>query len=462
MILEPIHFIGIGGIGMSAVAQALLEKGYRVSGSDLRDNPNTQRLEELGAKITIGHGAENIQGAQTVVISTAVAESNPELAAARKENLRILHRSEMLAEVMSTAAERICIAGTHGKTTTTTMMAALFEQADLNPTVINGGVMNAYGSNAKVGDSELFIVESDESDGSFTRFHPTVAVISNIDPEHMDHYGDFDSLMRSFENFAENTSPDGGVVLGIDHANVRLLKERLDHPWVTTFGFVDDAHFRAVNLRSHPEGMTFDVLYKDESYITDMQLKAFGVHNVLNALAVIAVGYLKGISVEDIALALAKYQGVQRRFTPVGTWNRVTVIDDYAHHPVEIEATLQAAKTASQGKVIAVVQPHRYSRLQNHFDEFATSCEMATFTIILPVFPAGEEPIPGIDHQHLAESMPGCVTGCDNPDELASLVSRLASPGDMVVCMGAGSISTISRKLPEQLQEFVLPEARSA
>lgn len=448
---EPIHFIGIGGIGMSAIAQALVEKGVKITGSDLNNNQNVQRLKEMGVPIFLGHEGGNLRDAKTVVLSTAVKEDNLEYQAAKAHGLTILHRSEMLAELMNTAAERVCLAGTHGKTTTTTIMACLFEGAGKNPTVINGGIMNAYGTNTKMGDPDCFIVEADESDGSFVRFTPSIAVISNIDAEHMDHYGDFESLMRAFQTFAENTPPEGSVILGLDHPHVRILESRIKHPNILTFGFCDDAQFRAQNLQAHPNGMVFDVLVDGQIYMESVHLKAFGEHNVLNALSSIVAGYVCGFSPEDMSESLANFQGVQRRFTAIGEWNHVTFIDDYAHHPVEIEASLSSARKACRGNVIAILQPHRFSRLKHHFDDFATCCNQASRTIVLPVYPAGESPIPGYDHTTLAGKIPGPVHICEDNETLVGILSDVCAPGDMVVCMGAGSISSIARELPAQL-----------
>lgn len=458
MIVEPIHFIGIGGIGMSAIAQALLEKGYRVTGSDLNDNGNTQRLQELGAKITKGHQAENIQGAQTVVISTAVKPSNPELQAAQKDNLKILHRSEMLVEVMASAKERICIAGTHGKTSMTTMMAALFEAANVNPTVINGGIMNAYGSNTKIGADDYFIVEADESDGSFTRFAPTVAVVSNIDPEHMDHYGSFESLMEAFSTFITNAGDQGHCVLGIDHPNVRALVDTHGSSNVTTYGISENAQLQATNIQATSQGMSFDVDFNGGRFLTSVYLKAYGEHNVLNALATIATAKHYGFDGEKIKEALANFQGVQRRFTPVGNWNGVTIIDDYAHHPVEIEATLGAARKACKGNVIAVLQPHRYTRLQHHFQEFANSTQLANQSFVMPVFAAGEDPIIGSDSDALVHAIQGQAELCTDIETLTKRLKAICSPGDMVVCMGAGNITMMARELAGKLEAV----ARSA
>lgn len=444
---KSIHFIGVGGIGMSGIAQLLCMRGYRVSGSDLSRNANTERLQNAGVQIELGHGAAALEGKDVVVISTDIKEDNLELKEARMRKLPILHRADMLALLME-GKKGIAISGTHGKTTTTALAGWVFETAGFTPTVINGGIINAWESNIKAGEGDWCIAEADESDGSFLKLPRQISLITNIDPEHMDHYGSLEKLHAAFETFAMQ----GTAVLGIDNSTVYALWQKIKetHPCIT-YGLHEDADVRAQNIRFTPRGSVFDLIKKGQTQ--EMSLSLYGQHNVLNALGVAAIALECGITDAALTTAFGSFAGVQRRFTVVGEWEGVTIIDDYAHHPVEIRATLRAAKDATQGRVIAVLEPHRYSRLSHHFQDFTTCCEEADVTIVLPVYAARELPQMGITHEALATAMTGDVHVCDLPEALPNLLQKITTKGDMVICLGAGSISSIARALPAALNE---------
>lgn len=449
---KTIHFIGVGGIGMSGIAEFLVQKGYTVSGSDLVFNGNIERLQNLGIPIVLGHQAENVRGKDFIVVTTDVKEGNPELKEALALGLPIFHRSEILALFMA-EYKSIAIAGTHGKTTTTGLMGWVLETAGLDPTVINGGIMTAWDTNLKVGESSWCVAEADESDGSFLRLPKDIALITNIDPEHMDFYKTPERLYEAFEQFASQVPSDGFIVLGIDHPQVYALWKKIGSSQrFLTYGLHQEAHVRAENIRMTPEGAFFDLIANDKR--VQIKLSLYGVHNVQNALGVSAVGLACGIGLEDLKKAFSSFQGVQRRFTHVGQWNNVSIIDDYAHHPVEIRATLAAAKEATKGRVIAVLEPHRYSRLEDQFHEFSTCCGEADLTIVLPVYAARERPREGVNHKILASAMKGEIYCCETVDSLPSQLKSIASPGDMVVCLGAGTISTLARALPMQLNKL--------
>ena len=459
--LGPVHFVGIGGIGMSGIAEVMLNLGYSVQGSDIRSNSNVERLKKLGAVINTGHRAENVRGAAAVVISTAIKGGNPEVDTARAMGIPVVRRADMLAELIR-LKWTVAIAGTHGKTTTTSMVSALLDGAGIDPTVINGGVINAYGSNAKLGEGEWMVVEADESDGTFTKLRSTIAIVTNIDPEHMDHYGDMDKLRAAFDTFVENIPFYGFAVLCTDHPEVMSLAARVSDRRRITYGFNPQADIRALNLRTDADGVHFDLAIRSRighaHTISDMLLPMAGRHNVLNALAAIAVALELGAEADNIRAALSKFGGVKRRFTNVGEWNGVKVIDDYGHHPVEIEAVLKAARDMQGDKrVIAVAQPHRYSRLQTHFEEFSTCFNEADTVIITPVYAAGESPIDGIDHQSLAKSL--LVHGhrqavaLDDIEALPSTLKDMVDPGDMIVCLGAGDITAVAAELETKLSE---------
>jgi len=452
----PIHFVGIGGIGMSGIAEVLLNLGYRVQGSDLKVSKITDRLAGLGAEIFVGQKAENLEGAAVVVTSTAIKPGNPELDEARAQGLPVVRRADMLAELMRLRSN-IAIAGTHGKTTTTTMMAELMVAGDFDPTVINGGIIHAYGSNARMGQGEWMVVEADESDGSFTRLPATIALVPNIDPEHMEHWGDFDRLRDGFYEFVSNLPFYGLAVCCTDHAEVQTLIGRITDRRVHTYGFNAQADVRAVNLTYKGGVAHFDIhLQYEDKVIEGCTLPMPGDHNVSNALSAVAVARHLGMKAAEIRDALANFGGVNRRFTKVGEVDGVTIIDDYGHHPVEIAAVLKAARQATEGRVIAVHQPHRYSRLSDLFDDFCTCFNDADVVAIADVFAAGEDPIKGADRDSLVQGLirhgHRHARALLDENDLERLVREQARPGDMVVCLGAGTISAWANGLPERLQ----------
>ena len=455
--IGTIHFVGIGGIGMSGIAEILHNLGYSVQGSDLSDNANVKRLRDMGISIAIGHRAENVGEAQVVVISSAVKADNPEVVTARAKLVPVVRRAEMLAELMR-LKWAIAVGGTHGKTTTTSLIAAMLDTAGYDPTVINGGIINAYGTNARLGAGEWMVVEADESDGTFIKLPSTIAVVTNIDPEHMEFYGSFDKVKEAFRTFVENIPFYGFAALCIDHPEVQALIGQVSDRRLITYGFSPQAEVRGIDAGCGPDGCRFSVVVSrgsEERIIKDIRLPMYGQHNMLNALAAMAVGLEMGIADDVIARGLANFAGVKRRFTRTGEANGVTVIDDYGHHPVEIAAVLKAARSASLGKVVAVVQPHRYTRLQSLFEEFCACFNDADTVIVAHVYPAGEEPIPGVDRDALAEGMRSRghrhVLTLDSETDLARLVAEETEPGDMVVCLGAGTISAWANALPDQL-----------
>ena len=460
--LGPIHFVGIGGIGMSGIAEVLMTQGFAVQGSDAKASKITDRLQSLGATFFEGQRAENIGDAAVVVISSAIKKGNPELEEARKRGLPVVRRAEMLAELMRLRSN-IAIAGTHGKTTTTTMVATLLDKGHFDPTVINGGIIHAYGSNARAGAGEWMVVEADESDGSFNRLPATIAIVTNIDPEHMEHWGDFDKLREGFYNFVSNIPFYGLAVCCTDHPEVQSLVARITDRRVVTFGFNAQADVRAINLRYEAGIAHFDVALQGEaepSVIEGCTLPMPGDHNVSNALAAIAVARHLGMKREEIREALAAFGGVNRRFTKVGeVLGGVTIIDDYGHHPVEIAAVLRAARQAVAGtpgaRVIAVHQPHRYSRLHSLFEDFCTCFNEADVVAIAEVYAAGEEPIQGATRDDLVAGLIAHghrqARALLTEEDLGRLVREQARPGDMVVCLGAGTISVWANGLPAKL-----------
>jgi len=459
--IGPIHFVGIGGIGMSGIAEVMLNLGYAVQGSDVKASPTVERLRELGATIFIGHAADNVTNAGAVVVSTAIQAGNPEVDAARTRGVPIVRRAEMLAELMR-LKRTVAVGGTHGKTTTTSLIAALLDAAGLDPTVINGGVIHAYGSNAKIGEGEWMVVEADESDGSFLKLRGTVAVVTNMDPEHLDHYGSFDSLRQAFDKFVEAIPFYGFAVLCTDHPEVQAMVSRIVDRRIITYGLNHQADVRAENVSVSASGSKFDVVVRsrgdvDELRLDGLNLPMAGRHNVQNALAAIAVA--RELGAEDGALrqALARFGGVKRRFTLVGAWNGVQIIDDYGHHPVEIAAALDAARDVAAGKVIAVVQPHRYTRLRDLFEDFCTCFNDADTVLVTDVYAAGEAPLEGYDQAHLVEGLSAHGHRRVLPvsrDTLAATVAREAEPGDLVVCLGAGDITGWAQALPQELAEL--------
>ena len=454
-----VHFIGIGGIGMSGIAEVLHNLGYKVQGSDQSDSANVQRLRDKGIACFVGHKAENLGDAEVVVVSTAIKKSNPELKAAREKVLPIVRRAEMLAELMR-FRQAVAIGGTHGKTTTTSMVATLLEAGGLDPTVINGGIINAYGTNARMGAGEWMVVEADESDGTFLKLPADVAVVTNIDPEHLDHYGNFDKVREAFRQFVENVPFYGFGVMCTDHPEVQALVSHIEDRRVITYGQNAQADVRFSNHRMEGATSRFDVLIRDrkrgtETAIEGLTLPMPGRHNVSNATAAIAVAHELGLTPDDIKKGLSSFGGVKRRFTPTGTWNGVQVFDDYGHHPVEIKAVLRAARDAAKGRIIAIAQPHRYTRLRDLFDDFSACFNDADTVMIAPVYAAGEDPIDGVSSDALVSRIRSGghrdARHIDGQDDIAPIVRELASDGDFVVFLGAGNITNWAYALPKEL-----------
>lgn len=458
-----LHFVGIGGIGMSGIAELLHNLGYSVQGSDRSENANTRRLRGLGIHVHIGHDEAHLGEARVVVISSAVAADNPEVIAARKGLLPVVRRAEMLAELMRLKWS-IAVAGTHGKTTTTSLVAALLDAADLDPTVVNGGIINAWGSNARLGQGDWVVAEADESDGTFVKLPATVAVVTNIDPEHLDHYGSFDALREAFVTFVSNIPFYGFAAVCIDHREVQGIIPRLLDRRVITYGLSPQADVRALNLDASIHGIRFDAIITDRKTgaartLSDLHLPMFGQHNVLNALAAITIASEMGIDDATVHRALADFAGVNRRFTKTGEVAGITIIDDYAHHPVEIAAVLGAARSIAPGQVIAVVQPHRYSRLRDLFEGFCACFNDADAVIVSDVYAAGETPLPGVDRDVLVEGLHTHghrrAVALQDPEHLAAAVAELAQAGDFIVCLGAGSVTQWAQALPEALSALL-------
>ena len=441
--IGAIHFVGIGGIGMSGIAEVLLSYGYDIQGSDLKSTKITQRLEHLGARVFEGQAGDQLDGAGVVVVSSAIKPGNPEYDEARRRGLPIVRRAEMLAELMRLKSN-VAIAGTHGKTTTTTMVSTLLHAGGVDPTVVNGGIIHAFESNARTGKGEWMVVEADESDGTFNRLPATVAVVTNIDPEHMEHWGDFDTLRQGFFDFVHNIPFYGLAVCNIDHPEVQALIGKISDRRVVTYGFSAQAHVQALNLRYQSGTACFDVMHDDE-IIDGCCLPMPGDHNVSNALAAVAVALHLGIAPDTIKEALRTFKGVNRRFTHQIKSDELVFIDDYAHHPVEIAAVLKAARQSHDGRVVAVHQPHRYSRLSDLFEEFCACFNDADVVRIADVFAAGEAPVQGADRQALVAGLRqrGHRNVGSAPDEAAlkQLLANELKPGDMLICLGAGSIS---------------------
>jgi UDP-N-acetylmuramate--alanine ligase len=458
--IGPIHFVGIGGIGMSGIAEVLMNLGYAVQGSDASDNANVKRLRDKGAKVSIGHKAENLDGAEVLVVSSAIKRDNPELVAAREKRLPVVRRAEMLAELMRLKS-CVAIAGTHGKTTTTSLVAALFDAANLDPTVINGGIINAYGTNARLGAGDWMIVEADESDGTFLKLPADIAIVTNIDAEHLDHFKTFAAVQDAFRAFIENVPFYGFAVMCTDHPIVQRMVGRIEDRRIITYGENPQADVRLTNLSNAGGRQTFTVLFRDRNgetvhTIKDLTLPMPGRHNALNATSAVAVAHELKISDDAIRQALAGFGGVKRRFTRAGEWNGVTIIDDYGHHPVEIAAVLKAARESTKGQVIAVVQPHRYTRLQSLFEPFSTCFNDADAVIVADVYAAGEAPIEGVDRDHLVTAVRARghrqVIPLPGQPQLAGIVKGFAKPGDYVVLLGAGNITQWAYSLEGELR----------
>jgi UDP-N-acetylmuramate--alanine ligase len=457
--IGPIHFVGIGGIGMSGIAEVLANLGYTVRGSDVAESANVKRLRENGIAVTVGHAARNVEGAHVVVVSSAIKRDNPELVAARAARLPVVRRAEMLAELMRLKS-CVAIAGTHGKTTTTSLVAALLDAGQLDPTVINGGIINAYGTNARLGAGDWMVVEADESDGTFLKLPADIEIVTNVDAEHLDHFKTFAAVQEAFVSFIENVPFYGFAVMCTDHPIVQRLVGRIEDRRIITYGENPQADVRLVDLTHAGGKSSFSVVFRDRAgnvvhMIDRLTLPMPGRHNALNATAAITVAHEIGIGDDRIRQALAGFGGVKRRFTRTGEWNGVTVIDDYGHHPIEIAAVLRAARESTRGQVIAVVQPHRYTRLSSLFEPFSTCFNDADTVIVADVYAAGEAPIEGADRESLVTAVRARghrqVISLGGPHELAGIVHRLARPGDYVVCLGAGNITQWAYALPGEL-----------
>ncbi len=458
--IGTIHFVGIGGIGMSGIAEVMHQLGYKVQGSDVADSYVVEKLRKAGIPVTIGHSPDNLGDAAVVVCSSAIKDGNPEIEAAAEMRLPRVRRAEMLAELMR-MQKTVAVAGTHGKTTTTSMIAALLDNGGLDPTVINGGIINRYGSNARLGKSDWWVIEADESDGSFLRLDGTIAVVTNIDPEHLEHYGDFDAVKDAFVEFVENVPFYGLAVMCVDDPDVQNILSRIRDRRVVTYGFSALADLRAENVTPVPGGSRFDalVLERDGSRrtIENIHVPIPGRHNVQNALAAIAVAIELGISDEAIVGGFERFEGVKRRFSKVGEIDGAIVIDDYGHHPVEIRAVLAAAREGAEGRVIAVVQPHRYTRLEALMEDFQNAFNDADIVMVAPVYPAGEDPIEGVDSAALAEGLRArghrMVKAVSDPSDLAGSLRDIAAGGDMIICLGAGDITKWAAGLADGIRK---------
>ncbi|EFO31041.1 UDP-N-acetylmuramate--alanine ligase [Roseibium sp. TrichSKD4] len=459
--IGPVHFVGIGGIGMSGIAEVLKTLGYQVQGSDMSENANVKRLRDNGIPVTVGHAAENLGSAEVVVVSSAIKKDNPELVAAREKLIPVVRRAEMLAELMR-FKQAIAVGGTHGKTTTTSMVAALLDAGNLDPTVINGGIINAYGTNARMGEGPWMVVEADESDGTFVKLPADIAIVTNIDPEHLDHYGDFEGVKAAFRQFIENVPFYGFAVMCLDHPEVQTMVGTIEDRRIVTYGTNLQADVRYYDVSMDGGKSIFSVTIRDRRTGEDIVLENLvlpmpGLHNVSNVTAAIAVASQLGVKPEDIKAGIAGFGGVKRRFTHTGSVDGVHVYDDYGHHPVEIKAVLHAARQSTKGKVVAVVQPHRYTRLQSLFDDFSSCFNDADQVIVAPVFAAGEQPIDGASHHDLASGLKTrghrAVQTIEDPSELAGMIAGVAEPDDFVICLGAGSITQWAYALPKQLEE---------
>ncbi|MAS82979.1 MAG: UDP-N-acetylmuramate--L-alanine ligase [Legionellales bacterium] len=457
--INKIHFCGIGGIGMSGIAEVLHNLGYTVQGSDIAQNNNVNRLVQIGIPVSIGQSEDNLAGATVVVVSSAIKPDNPELMAARQRHIPVVRRSEMLAELMR-LKWAIAVAGTHGKTTTTSLIAAMLDTIEKDPTVINGGIINAYGTNARLGEGEWVVVEADESDGTFIKLPATIAVVTNIDPEHLDFYGSFDEVRKAYVSFVANIPFYGLAVLCIDHPEVQSLIPKISDRKIIKYGFNAQADIRAENLTTISGQSEFDIIFSGRSsmagtHLEKVSLPMVGKHNVQNALAAVAIAQEMNASADKIRKGLAVFSGVKRRFTITGKAHGITIVDDYGHHPVEINAALAAARASTEKKVIAVVQPHRYSRLKDLFEDFCTCFNDADTVIVADVYPAGEIPINGINRDNLINGLRSHghrdVLPLKDGESLSSLIKEIATDGDIVICLGAGNITSWANNLPHEL-----------
>jgi UDP-N-acetylmuramate--alanine ligase len=468
-----VHFVGIGGIGMSGIAEVMHDLGFSVQGSDLGENANVQRLRRLGIEVFVGHSGENIRNADVLAISSAVKDDNPEVVEAHARAIPVVRRAEMLAELMR-IKPCITIAGTHGKTTTTSLIAAVLDAGGVEPTVINGGIINSYGTNARLGSGEWMVVEADESDGTFVRLPSTIAVITNIDPEHLEYYGSFDALKQAFKSYLDNIPFYGVGIVCLDHPEVQSLVGRIDNRRLVTYGLNEQADIRAINIRVEGRGQRFDVLYRDrksnnETQISDIDLPMAGKHNLQNALAAIASGLELNLDADHIKAGLSGFSGVKRRFSLAGQWNGIDIIDDYAHHPVEITAALESARDVSKGRVISIVQPHRYTRLRDLFEDFCKCLNGADYVFVLPVYEAGETPIEGFQSENLVAGLlahghrHARLIGAKDPlYELGEALVELGKADDIIICMGAGSVSQLAHDLEAKLNSLMSNGASAA
>lgn len=469
--IGTLHFVGIGGIGMSGIAEVLLSMGYAIQGSDLSDNANVKRLRAKSIDIKVGHAPENLKDKDgnlpvAIVISSAIKRDNPELIAARENDIAIVRRAEMLAELMRLKSA-VAVGGTHGKTTTTSLVGEMLEQAGFDPTVINGGIVNSYGTNTRMGKSEWMVVEADESDGTFTRLPATVAVVTNMDPEHMEHYGSFDNVKDAYRQFIENVPFYGYAVLCTDHPEVQALIPSIGDRKLITYGFNPQADVRATNVKCGPDGAVFDVTFAGGMELKDVHLSMPGRHNVQNALVALTIAHQMNVPAAIMKKGLSEFAGVKRRFTRTGEANGVTVIDDYAHHPIEIETVLKTARTVvGEGRVIAVMQPHRYSRLDDLFDEFSTCFNDADAVLIADVYAAGEDPIEGANKDALVAGIEKHghrnVAVLSARQDLAAMVAERTKPGDYVICLGAGDITGWAYDLPGELDALAPAKKKSS
>jgi UDP-N-acetylmuramate--alanine ligase len=460
--IGPVHFVGIGGIGMSGIAEVLANLGYRVRGSDVADSGNVQRLRGHGIEVAVGHAAENLDDAAVVVVSSAIKRDNPELVEARARGLPVVRRAEMLAELMRLKSA-VAIGGTHGKTTTTSMVAALLDAGGFDPTVINGGIINAYGTNARMGTGDWMVVEADESDGTFVKLPADIAIVTNIDPEHLDHYGTFDGVREAFRAFVENVPFYGFAAMCLDHPEVQALVAKIEDRRIVTYGRNPQAEVRFRDVAFRDGRTHFSIDRRDRvtgeaETLEDLAIAMPGEHNVSNATAAVAVARAIGVSAEAVRKGLASFGGVKRRFTHTGTWNGVSVYDDYGHHPVEIAAVLRAARSATPGRLVAVHQPHRYSRLSSLFADFCTCFNEADTVIVSDVYAAGEAPIEGASRDALVEGLRAGghrdARVLESEEALPGLIASIVQPGDMVVCLGAGSITRWANALPQALEDL--------
>ena len=468
--MNALHFVGIGGIGMSGIAEVLNQLGYTVQGSDLSDSANVKRLRDKGMRVSIGHAADNIMDEngnqpEAIVVSSAIKKDNPELIRARELKIPVVRRAEMLAELMRLKTA-VAVAGTHGKTTTTSMIGEMLGTGEYDPTVINGGIVNRYGTNTRLGESEWMVVEADESDGTFPRLPATVGVVTNMDPEHMEHYGSFENVRKAYRQFVDNLPFYGYAVMCLDHPEVQSLIAEIHDRKVITYGFSPQADIHVSNVRFTTDGSVFDVKISgwlcddgQDLILRDVALPMYGNHNVLNSLVALAIGHEMGMAPPLLKKGLSEFGGVKRRFTKTGVVNDITIIDDYAHHPKEIETVLKAARQALNGRtgrVISVMQPHRFTRLHDLFEEFCTCFNEADSVLITDVYRAGEDPIEGADRDHLVEGIRAhghkSVAALNSRESLATQVAEIARAGDFVICMGAGDITYWAYALPDELK----------